>query len=47
MKHGHLQSDINKLKDNLYDECDRMQPAQCADYLHQALLEAQNAPDIE
>jgi|HubBroStandDraft_6_1064221.scaffolds.fasta_scaffold205797_2 hypothetical protein len=46
-KHGHRQSDIEKIKDNLYDECDSMQPAQCSDYLHKALLEAQNSPDIE
>jgi hypothetical protein len=46
-KHGHLQSDIDKIKDNLYDECDRMQPAQCSDYLHKELLKAQNSPEVE
>jgi hypothetical protein len=46
-RHGHLQSDIDKIKDRLYDECDGMQPAQCSDYLHKALLEAQHSPDIK
>jgi hypothetical protein len=45
-KHGHLQSEIDKIKDNLYDECDSMQPAQCSDYLHKELLKAQNSPNI-
>ena len=43
-RHGHKQSDIDKIKDLLYDECDRMQPAQCSEYLHKALQEAQNSP---
>jgi hypothetical protein len=46
-KRGHLQSDIDKIKDNLYDECDRMQPAQCSDYLNKELLNAQNSPDTK
>lgn len=46
-KHGHRQLDIDKIKDNLYDECDSMQPAQCSDYLHKELVKAQNSPDIE
>lgn len=46
-KHGHLQSEIDKIKDNLYDECDRMQPPQCLDYLHNELLKAQKSPVVE
>jgi len=46
-KHGHLQSEVDKIKDNLYDQCDRMQPPQCSDYLHKELLKAQGSPDIE
>jgi hypothetical protein len=46
-KHGHLQSDIDKMKDRLYDECDQMQPAKCSEYLHKELLKANSSPDIE
>lgn len=45
--HGYRQKAVDEIKDNLYDRCDRMQPAQCADYLNKALLEAQNSPDIQ
>jgi hypothetical protein len=44
-KHGHLQSDIDKMKDRLYDECDQMSPAKCSDYLRKELWKAQNSPD--
>jgi hypothetical protein len=46
-KHGYMQSDIDKIKDNLEDHCDEMQPAQCVDYLRKALQEAKNSPNIE
>jgi hypothetical protein len=45
--HGHRQSDVAKIKDRLYDECDQMQQAQCSDYLRKELLKAQSSPDIE
>jgi hypothetical protein len=45
--HGYRQKAIEEIKDNLYDQCDRMQPAQCADFLQKSLLEAQNAPDVQ
>ena len=45
--HGYRQTAIHAIKDNLYDQCERMQPAQCADYLRKALQEAQNTPNIE
>ena len=45
-QHGYRQSAIEKIKDNLYDECDRMQPAQCQSYLGHALAEAQNSPNL-
>jgi hypothetical protein len=44
--HRYKQKDIDAIEDRLYDECDRMQPAQCADYLQQALREAQSSPDL-
>jgi hypothetical protein len=43
-KRGYLQSDIDKIKDSLYDHCDTMQPPQCIDYLNKAMDEARNAP---
>ncbi|HEY2459690.1 MAG TPA: hypothetical protein VGI16_02740 [Candidatus Acidoferrum sp.] len=46
-KHGYLQMDIEKIKNNLYDHCDQMQPAQCETYLRKALVDAINAKDIE
>ncbi len=46
-KHGHRQSEIDRIKDNLYDQCDTMKPAQCVDFLHKALVEAQNSPNVE
>jgi hypothetical protein len=46
-KHGYMQSDIDKIKDNLQDQCDEMQPAQCVDYLQKALEEARNKPNID
>jgi hypothetical protein len=46
-KHGHLQSEIDKIKDSLYDECDSMQPPQCTDYLDKELVKAQGSPNIE
>jgi hypothetical protein len=45
--HGYRQQKIAEIKDNLYDNCDRMQPAQCTDYLEKALVEAQNAADVQ
>jgi hypothetical protein len=45
--HGYRQQAIAEIKDNLYDQCDRMPPAPCGDYLQKALLEAQNSPDIK
>jgi hypothetical protein len=44
--HRYKQKDIDAIEDRLYDECDRMQPAQCADYLQKALREAQDTPDL-
>jgi hypothetical protein len=44
--HGYLQLDIDKIKDNLQDHCDQMQPAQCMEYLRAALAEAKKKPDI-
>lgn len=45
--HGYRQKAIEEIKDNLYEQCDRMQPAPCSDYLQKALQEAQNTPDIQ
>jgi hypothetical protein len=45
--HGYKQQKIDEIKDNLYDHCDRMQPAPCTDYLEKALVEAQNSADIQ
>lgn len=44
-KHGYLQSNIDQIKDSLYDHCDQMQQQQCTDYLNDELVKAQNAPD--
>ena len=46
-KHGHLQSEIDSIKENLYDECDRMQPAQCSDFLRKELSKARKSPNVE
>lgn len=46
-QHGYLQSNIERIKDDLYDHCDQMQPAQCSDYLNQELLKAKNSPTVE
>jgi hypothetical protein len=45
--HGYRQKNIDEIKDNLYDNCDQMQPAQCQDYLQKALQEAKNTPDVQ
>ena len=45
--HGYRQQAIAEIKDNLYEQCERMQPAPCVGYLQKALLEAQNSPDIK
>jgi hypothetical protein len=45
--HRYRQKNIDEIKDNLYDHCDQMQPAQCQDYLQKALLDAKNTPDIQ
>jgi hypothetical protein len=45
-KHGHLQSDVDKIKDGLYDQCDTMAPAQCTDYLRKELAKAQASPIV-
>ena len=46
-KHGHLQSEIDKMKEHLYDECDRMQPAKCTEYLEKELVKAQISANVE
>jgi hypothetical protein len=43
--HGYKQSDIDNIKDRLYDECDTMKQEQCLDHLSKALKEAENAAD--
>ena len=46
-KHGRLQSEIDKIKEDLYDECARMRPAKCTEYLEKELAKAQISPNVE
>jgi hypothetical protein len=42
--HGYKQQAVEEIKDRLYDDCERMKPSQCVEYLGKEQVEADNAP---
>jgi hypothetical protein len=46
-QHGHMTSEVAKMKDFFADKCDTMPEAACSDYLKQELAKAKSSPKVE